>query len=836
MSSAECPKETAPDGPSLFQNGNLVFQAHHVGWIIASFFTIVAMITSFWLVNKHLQWYTKKREQRYIVRILFMPPIYATISLASYFFWNHSTPLLLIRDGYESTVLTSFFYLLLQYLASDPVEQKLIFRKNGMSREQDREARRKGEKPPKWVFPLGFVKWKPADGLLFLQAMKWAVLQYCVLRPVTTLAAVVLEYMGLYCEQSWGLGWGHVYITIIVSLSVTVAMYCLIQLYVTVKEPLAPQKPLMKLFAVKAVVFLTFWQATALSALSMFGIVKDTKYMTAEDINIGIGALLETFEMMLFASLHIKAFSYKPYRPFHHPDSSEPPPQRTPKLKALGHALDFRETFREIWQGWLYLYDKMRGKPPKLDSEVKQWSHYEGAFDRTRPSYMVDHDVHVTPPTHGRSDLVYDVRNPEIQWLGQGDNYGYGIAREKSEGLEARIEKELDRRGYGNIPGRGHIKPAHEADAPAQHQTQRSWWRSVYDRISSTGYEEQPQRKSNHSKQHPRHHHRDSDATRGLLYEYPYEIEDQPPRGLIREHLSNGLASPSRNIPRDSAHRSSHQTQHLAPEPDHRQKRRRESNKPRYDVQPPSPLLLSPTSADSVLGRVFPYAGSSADHSTGLVNYPYTSAPLPSQGSAVALNIAGQRKISSPELSYPNARSMEADIFDSPPSRNSHRRESAGHSRAAIDTAFVSPTSPEPLSPRQQDLRRNSAKIFDNNAYHPPNRRRPQVQMPEPLHRPEARPPRMSTPVNNHGQYPAQRVDPSRRMSTPLQPASRPSHRTRQSGDNMASTIAQPSFSGTFDVSKFPDLYPNGLVSESRYPGLASAESLAPEFPPRLHD
>lgn len=121
-------------------------------------------------------------------------------------------------------------------------------------------------------------------------------------------------------------------IVIIVSLSVTVAMYCLIQLYVVVSDLLSPYRPLLKLFAIKAVgaliltrspsiyltgrlVFLTFWQASFLSLLSMVGVVKDvsietslvngllittaqSKYMTAEDINIGIGALLQTLEMM----------------------------------------------------------------------------------------------------------------------------------------------------------------------------------------------------------------------------------------------------------------------------------------------------------------------------------------------------------------------------------------------------------------------------------------------------------------------------------------------------------------------------------------------------------
>lgn len=63
-------------------------------------------------------------------------------------------------------------------------------------------------------------------------------------------------------------------------------------------------------------VFLTFWQATGLSLLVTFGLIKDvsifflffvfealldldvqTEYMTAENISIGIGAIIECLEM-----------------------------------------------------------------------------------------------------------------------------------------------------------------------------------------------------------------------------------------------------------------------------------------------------------------------------------------------------------------------------------------------------------------------------------------------------------------------------------------------------------------------------------------------------------
>ena len=60
----------------------------------------------------------------------------------------------MFRDCYESMIL-------LTYLSPDLDQQNAIFRKAGLSRQADRDARRKGEKEAKWLFPLGFLKWKP---------------------------------------------------------------------------------------------------------------------------------------------------------------------------------------------------------------------------------------------------------------------------------------------------------------------------------------------------------------------------------------------------------------------------------------------------------------------------------------------------------------------------------------------------------------------------------------------------------------------------------------------------------------------------------------------------
>ena len=104
-----------------------------------------------------------------LVRLLFMVPIYAIISCLAYFFWEQALPLTLIRDAYESVILAAFFYLLLEYLAPSPAEQREYFRK---------------VKLDKWMFPFGWVKYRPSDGLYFLQLMKWGILQYCVVRPL----------------------------------------------------------------------------------------------------------------------------------------------------------------------------------------------------------------------------------------------------------------------------------------------------------------------------------------------------------------------------------------------------------------------------------------------------------------------------------------------------------------------------------------------------------------------------------------------------------------------------------------------------------------------------
>lgn len=189
--------------------------------------------------------------------------------------------------------------------------------------------------------------------------------------------------------------------------------------------------------------------------------------MTSEDINIGWGAIIETFEMRsvayifcvhfrryqnessIFAFLHVKAFSYKPYRPYR---PLTPNARRTPRLRSFAHAMDFRETFRELWAGSVYMFRRMRGA--ETDPHARRVAMLEGAFDKSREQVWRERregekgrDLQVIKSVEVNVD-------GELQWLGAGDDYDYGLSRrERNEVSSVVVEKELEKREYGCTSG-----------------------------------------------------------------------------------------------------------------------------------------------------------------------------------------------------------------------------------------------------------------------------------------------------------------------------------------------------------------------------------------------
>ncbi|KAK0645635.1 organic solute transporter Ostalpha-domain-containing protein [Cercophora newfieldiana] len=292
--------------------GDLRF--HDLALIIGAASALIAILLSFYLILMHATHYTVPYEQKHIIRILFMVPVYATSSFLSLKYFRHAIYFQVLSDCYEAFAISSFFSLMCHYIGPDLHEQKMYFRDMYPI------------KP--WVWPLDWFRacccgekgpWRtPKSGLTWFNIIWIGVYHYCFVRVAGTITAVVTQYFGKYCESSNSPVFAHVWVIVAESVAVTIAMYCLIQFYVQLRntEQLAPNRPFLKILAIKLVIFLSFWQSVGISlGTSTLEIIKPNEILAYPDLKVGIPSLLLCFEMAWFALLHLWAFPWRGYTP-----------------------------------------------------------------------------------------------------------------------------------------------------------------------------------------------------------------------------------------------------------------------------------------------------------------------------------------------------------------------------------------------------------------------------------------------------------------------------------------------------------------------------------------
>ena len=97
-----------------------------------------------------------------------------------------------------------------------------------------------------------------------LKLLKYWTWQFVVIRPVCSILMITLQILGIY--PSW-LSWTF---TIILNISVSLALYSLVIFYHVFAKELAPHKPLAKFMCIKGIVFFCFWQVKLCSLLRIF--------------------------------------------------------------------------------------------------------------------------------------------------------------------------------------------------------------------------------------------------------------------------------------------------------------------------------------------------------------------------------------------------------------------------------------------------------------------------------------------------------------------------------------------------------------------------------------
>lgn len=280
--------------------------------VTAGCFAGLSWAISFYEIIRHLSNFTKPYLQRYIIRILLMVPIYSANAWIAMVLPSTGLYLDSLREVYESYVIYSFMKYLLNFLNYDTNLQQYIDHKPG----------------PSQIFPFCFLP-RCVGGRQFLIKCKHGILQYVVIRPLTTLIAFTSQLLGFYGEGNYDPLSGYVYpvLLLVNNASQITAMYNLVLFYTGYQHELRPMRPLAKFFSIKLVVFFSFFQSVVISALLEIEMVEQTMRQLFPDLpdKVAIGRkvqeLLICFAMLLAAIGHLFAF---PHKPFEEPDYLSP--------------------------------------------------------------------------------------------------------------------------------------------------------------------------------------------------------------------------------------------------------------------------------------------------------------------------------------------------------------------------------------------------------------------------------------------------------------------------------------------------------------------------------
>ncbi|ODV76891.1 DUF300-domain-containing protein [Suhomyces tanzawaensis NRRL Y-17324] len=280
-------------------------------WIISLslFASIISTLIIFLSIYMHLRNYRKPFEQRLMIRIQLIVPLFA---LSCYSMLTNQTSLFNrivlepVREVYEAFVIYTFFSLLTDMLGG---ERSIIIKTSGREPVAHPGLLR-------YVLPPLDI----SDSFTFL-GIKRGILQYVWLKPFICFATVALELWGVYDVKHIGPGSLYFWMTLLYNASVTLSLYCLAIFWKILWNDLKPFNPVGKFLCVKLIIFASYWQGVILAILSAFHLLP-AKGEESSDESIGLciqNALL-CVELIAFAIGHWYSFSYVPYTIAHIPN------------------------------------------------------------------------------------------------------------------------------------------------------------------------------------------------------------------------------------------------------------------------------------------------------------------------------------------------------------------------------------------------------------------------------------------------------------------------------------------------------------------------------------
>ncbi|KAH8982094.1 DUF300-domain-containing protein, partial [Lactarius akahatsu] len=337
-----CPSDNiqATDQSKFWSNGDIHWDAHRVGWAIAGGCSALTVIISSISVFNHSRNYTNRAEQRQILRILYMPPVYAVVSFFSYRYFRSYTYYSLSETIYEAITLSAFLLLLIEYVASTAAGHST----EGALARKDKQT-----------LPIPFCCWRyrPTKPY-FMYALKWSVMQYVVIRPAVSIAGIICEAFNVLCASgSYSVHYAEVYLESVDFISISIALYGLILFYGLTKEELTGRRPLAKFLSIKLIVMFTFYQSFVFNALKD-RVIHGTEFWTSTNIADGLNALTICIEMIFFSAFMMWAFSWKEY--------VQPGEPHTSIWRPLWDSINLWDFAVEIWSELSFFARRLTGR------------------------------------------------------------------------------------------------------------------------------------------------------------------------------------------------------------------------------------------------------------------------------------------------------------------------------------------------------------------------------------------------------------------------------------------------------------------------------------------
>ncbi|XP_044483247.1 transmembrane protein 184B-like isoform X1 [Mangifera indica] len=259
--------------------------------IIAFLCTVGATSLAVFHIYRHLLNYTEPTYQRYIVRIIFMVPVYALMSFLALVLPYSAIYFNSIREVYEAWVIYNFLSLCLAWVGGPGA---VVLSLSGRVLQ------------PSFCLMTCCFPPIPLDGR-FIRRCKQGCLQFVILKPILVVVTLILYAKGKYKDGNFSPDQAYLYLTIIYTISYTTALYALALFYMACRDLLHPFNPVPKFIIIKSVVFLTYWQGVLVFLAAKSALIKNA------DDAADFQNFIVCVEMLIAAVGHFFAFPYKEY-------------------------------------------------------------------------------------------------------------------------------------------------------------------------------------------------------------------------------------------------------------------------------------------------------------------------------------------------------------------------------------------------------------------------------------------------------------------------------------------------------------------------------------------